>query len=708
MKSNLRLYSVLVLCWTVFLQTTWGQICQPDPIYIDSEFIVNPPPDGIGEQCSLNQGILNEPYEQTLTVVFPDSFSIEFNGAPIEFEAISFTIDAIAGLPSGVTYTCEPPDCVFTSNTIGCILLSGTPDQVGVYSLIIEATMEVNIGALLVLPIEIPNQPDSVIEFPPLGVREYIITIYPDDTTPQNCVVGGGVAGCTNACATNYDPAATVDDGSCMLPSADDGCDLTTDSIDSITCEIINTPNCPPGEDFDVLICECINLNTQCNDLFISEYVEGANNNKALEIYNPTPNPVNLSGYAIGRFSNGATVPSTGGPVILPNVMLQPYDTYVIVLDRRDTNGVGFDLAVWNGYNVLETQIDPLTNELIIDSCREEPQLFAQYIDDDTSNAFEYDNTTYNPEYDLQIKADTFACPNFNINSSMSFNGNDAVFLISGSTIAPDGSNLIDVVGVIGEDPQNTIGQPAWIDNLGRWVTRDATIVRRADIQEGTGIVATIFGDTLAYSDWIYYCNNDFTNLGFHACSCDPNFLMGCTDPCATNYDPTATEDDGSCVLPSVDDGCDLTTDSIDPTTCAVVNTPPDVDDGCPNTDDSFDAVNCEILNVSNCPSGTVLEADVCTCMPVDVVGCTDMDACNFDPAATMDNGSCIYTGASCDDGNSFTDDDTIQADCSCAGIPNGEEVPTVGEWGLIILALLLLNIAVLGIRQREIRTERV
>ena len=36
---------------------------------------------------------------------------------------------------------------------------------------------------------------------------------------------------------------------------------------------------------------------TNCGDLFISEYVEGWGNNKALEIYNPTNQAINLNGY---------------------------------------------------------------------------------------------------------------------------------------------------------------------------------------------------------------------------------------------------------------------------------------------------------------------------------------------------------------------------------------------------------------------------
>ena len=44
-----------------------------------------------------------------------------------------------------------------------------------------------------------------------------------------------------------------------------------------------------------------------CTELFISEYVEGSRNNKALEIYNPTDKTVNLSQYRIVRWSNGSS-----------------------------------------------------------------------------------------------------------------------------------------------------------------------------------------------------------------------------------------------------------------------------------------------------------------------------------------------------------------------------------------------------------------
>ncbi|MEA2057849.1 MAG: hypothetical protein U9O63_03960, partial [Actinomycetota bacterium] len=48
-------------------------------------------------------------------------------------------------------------------------------------------------------------------------------------------------------------------------------------------------------------------------DLFLSEYVEGSSNNKALEIYNGTGAPVNLAqdGYAVDIYFNGQTSPGT-------------------------------------------------------------------------------------------------------------------------------------------------------------------------------------------------------------------------------------------------------------------------------------------------------------------------------------------------------------------------------------------------------------
>lgn len=51
------------------------------------------------------------------------------------------------------------------------------------------------------------------------------------------------------------------------------------------------------------------------SDLFFSEYVEGTSNNKALEIYNPTAATVDLTGYSVKLYSNGATTATTTLPL---------------------------------------------------------------------------------------------------------------------------------------------------------------------------------------------------------------------------------------------------------------------------------------------------------------------------------------------------------------------------------------------------------
>ena len=76
------------------------------------------------------------------------------------------------------------------------------------------------------------------------------------------------------------------------------------------------------------------------------------------------------------------------------------------------------------------------------------------------------------------------------------------------------------------------------------------------------------------------------------------SIVDGCTDPSACNYNPLATQDDGSCILP----------------------------DGC------TDPLACNYDPLATCDDGSCLTA----------YGCTDPLACNYDASATCDDGSCL------------------------------------------------------------------
>jgi len=92
------------------------------------------------------------------------------------------------------------------------------------------------------------------------------------------------------------------------------------------------------------------------NDLFISEYIEGSSNNKALEIYNGTGADVDLSTYAIKQYSNGSV---TAGATFALAGTLVAGDVYVFAHSSADaailaqadqTTGSG----LFNGDDALE------------------------------------------------------------------------------------------------------------------------------------------------------------------------------------------------------------------------------------------------------------------------------------------------------------------------------------------------------------------
>ncbi|MBP7184258.1 MAG: lamin tail domain-containing protein [Saprospiraceae bacterium] len=249
-----------------------------------------------------------------------------------------------------------------------------------------------------------------------------------------------------------------------------------------------------------------------CSELFISEYVEGYGNNRALELYNPTSAAIDLSLYSVGRFNNGST--QLVGIQIPSGYSIQPYSTFVIVLDKRDAAGTGLETPIWNGYQSVAACIDSVTMMPIIDP-----------VSGDTVQCIQYDatgspiiGTVYTDWLDLQGKADVFLCPVYATNNAMYFNGNDAVALIKGAEVLPDGSNIIDVIGVIGTDPGES-----WLTSTGQFLTKDRTLVRKADIQGGTGIVAAVLQDTFEYNQWLSYGKNTFSKLGWHTCNCDPS-----------------------------------------------------------------------------------------------------------------------------------------------------------------------------------------
>jgi PKD repeat protein len=67
------------------------------------------------------------------------------------------------------------------------------------------------------------------------------------------------------------------------------------------------------GNDTETQTCyiNVTNAPAGCTELFISEYIEGSGNNKALEFYNPSISALDLTGYALELYTNGGTTVSS-------------------------------------------------------------------------------------------------------------------------------------------------------------------------------------------------------------------------------------------------------------------------------------------------------------------------------------------------------------------------------------------------------------
>jgi len=85
----------------------------------------------------------------------------------------------------------------------------------------------------------------------------------------------------------------------------------------------------------------------------------------------------------------------------------------------------------------------------------------------------------------------------------------------------------------------------------------------------------------------------------------EPDPILGCTDSSALNYNPSATQNDGSC---------------------------------------EYDIYGCTDPNATNYNSNATQDDGTCTYPePEDILGCTDSEAQNYNPDATADDGSCTY-----------------------------------------------------------------
>jgi len=197
-----------------------------------------------------------------------------------------------------------------------------------------------------------------------------------------------------------------------------------------------------------------------CTRPFISEYVEGYGNNKAIEIYNPTNKELDMTKYFLQRYSNGLSTAKPEGEVEATTIQLKgkvPAKSVIVyVIDLRDPNGSGQTAPVWK---------------------------------------------------ELEEKGDEFLCDNYDVNNTMFFNGDDAMLLGEGDAKNPNNGIILDVFGKIGERPADGWStKPPYNNSTGATddivVTKDHSMIRKKTIKKGFTPTPHLLAEWIPLLEW--------------------------------------------------------------------------------------------------------------------------------------------------------------------------------------------------------------
>ncbi|MFL2574426.1 MAG: T9SS type A sorting domain-containing protein [Flavobacteriales bacterium] len=460
--------------------------------------------------------------------------------------------------------------------------------------------------------IPLPIGTNVLVQFQALTGTSYTSDMAIDEVTVDN----GIAAGCMDTLADNYDASALVDDGTCIFTGCTDplaGNWWSLANNDDGSCEYYGCMD-PLADNYDAGATVDPN-NVCCYDNYL--YVEMFDsfgdtwNGGVMTITDILGDTLFTGTVSVGYFEDGYFCAPNGCANV--NISGSSWASEISWQITQPSTG-----DTLNAQQAPGAQGDgDFALEIGLNSCAvgcTDPTAVnydpIAVTDDGTCLYVCNDNSIYST---MVTDFDQSEC-SFDITDDLgyvvynSINPNSPALGGMGSTTVNDSSCLVDGCYTL---TLHDAGGDGWVTgNLGSVTLTDAS---------GAVLVSgqMFFGSSVSYSFTVNTCQAP---------------IYGCTDPNASNYDPLANTDDGSCCV----DGC------TDPT-----------------------AFNYDSL--ATCDDGS--------CVPF-IYGCTDPNAINYYPGANTDDGSCIYVGCTDPNASNYNPLATID-DGSCTYYACSDPVPT-------------------------------
>lgn len=172
-----RLLLITVFACTISYAN--AQVCTPDVTITEPGVYPDQPDTAFADQ----------EYDFSFQVLALRDTAVVFGGQSLNATIDSVKVDKVIGLPSGFSYQCNPANCIFTWQAVGCVNVKGNPTQAqaGVYDLQIATTVYARAG-FIALPVpdttdgyELVIQGDGSASI--FDVSNNVLSVYPNPST---------------------------------------------------------------------------------------------------------------------------------------------------------------------------------------------------------------------------------------------------------------------------------------------------------------------------------------------------------------------------------------------------------------------------------------------------------------------------------------------------------------------------------------------